>query len=389
MNSLRRVVPVVADKGASQRVDPKTRRILPTGIRYRGDRNKYQVRVWAVGVNGEWRERSFYVGTLSEAKKLRAETQAQRFPDGNMTLSDWHARYWVVIADSVRPSTSRAYERGWRLRVKPSLGHVKLEKLTAGDIEAAIAAWSGSSSTRIDALSVLSRLLDGAVRARVVPVNHARLARRPRSDGQKSLRSRALTAAEVPLLLDAIMSEPHRRYIAGLVYTGMRANEATALRVEDIDLAQRTIHVRRAFTVGNDGRALEVTPKSHKERAVPIPSVLLPHLAAAVAGKMRGDLVFTGPKGGRLNASNVRRAIDWSTLRKQLHRTDLRIHDLRHTLATLLFDAGASANDVQAILGHSSMQMTERYSHARSDVAQRAADAIDSLFGISDEDSEV
>ena len=80
----------------------------------------------------------------------------------------------------------------------------------------------------------------------------------------------------------------------------------------------------------------------------------------------------------------MRRAIDWGALRKELHRTDLRIHDLRHTLATLLFDAGASANDVQAILGHSSMQMTERYSHARSDVAQRAANAIDSLF----EDSE-
>lgn len=53
----------------------------------------------------------------------------------------------------------------------------------------------------------------------------------------------------------------------------------------------------------------------------------------------------------------------------------------RHTLATMLFDAGASANDVQAVLGHSSMQMTERYSRARSDVARRAAAAIDSLFG--------
>lgn len=97
-------------------------------------------------------------------------------------------------------------------------------------------------------------------------------------------------------------------------------------------------------------------------------------------GKQRGDLVFTGPRGGRLNASNVRRAVDWKALRKKLNREDLRIHDLRHTLATLLFDAGASADDVQAVLGHSTMQMTERYSRARSDVAKRAAAAIDSLF---------
>ncbi|WP_454170562.1 tyrosine-type recombinase/integrase [Microbacterium paulum] len=363
------------------RIDPKTRRPLPEGIRYRADRNKYQVRVWAVGLNGEWRERSFYADTLAEAKKLRAENQARRFPDASMTLSDWHARYWPVIEGSVRPSTGRAYERGWRLRVKPWLGHLKLEKLTAGDIEDAMASWSGSASTRIDALSILSRLLDGAVRARVIPMNQARIARRPSGDSLKSLRSRALTASEVTALLGAITNEQYRGYIAALVYTGMRANEATALRVEDVDLPHRAIHVRRSFTIGSDGKTLEVTPKSHKERDVPIPAALLPHLEAATADKHRGELVFTGPRGGRLHSSNVRRAIDWAALRKQLNRTDLRLHDLRHTLATLLFDAGAAANDVQAILGHSSMQMTERYSRARIDVAQRAANAIDSLFG--------
>ncbi|WP_375386763.1 tyrosine-type recombinase/integrase [uncultured Microbacterium sp.] len=194
------------------------------------------------------------------------------------------------------------------------------------------------------------------------------------------MRSRALTAAEVQLLLASIDDAHYRRYIAGLVYTGMRANEATALRIEDVDLAHRTIHVRRAFSIGADGRGIELTPKSHKERDVPIPTALVGPLTEAMAGKRRGNLVFTGPRGGRINASNVRRAIDWKTVRTQLHRNDLRIHDLRHTLATLLFDAGASANDVQAVLGHSSMQMTERYSRSRSDVAKRAAAAIDSLF---------
>lgn len=362
------------------RIDPKTRRQLPDGIRFRTDRGKYQVRVWAIGLNGEQRERSFYVETLGEAKKLRAETLTKRFPDGDMTLTQWHARHWPVIQESVRASTARAYERGWRLRVKPWLGHIKLEKLTAGLIEEAISGWTGTTSTRIDALSVLSRLLDGAVRAHLVPLNQARLARRPKSDASNSLRSRALTAAEVQLLLASIDDAHYRRYIAGLVYTGMRANEATALRIEDVDLAHRTIHVRRAFSIGADGRGIELTPKSHKERDVPIPMPLVGPLTEAMAGKRRGDLVFSGPRGGRINASNVRRAIDWKTVRAQLHRDDLRIHDLRHTLATLLFDAGASANDVQAILGHSSMQMTERYSRSRSDVAKRAAAAIDSLF---------
>ncbi|SBS71751.1 tyrosine-type recombinase/integrase [uncultured Microbacterium sp.] len=68
-------------------------------------------------------------------------------------------------------------------------------------------------------------------------------------------------------------------------------------------------------------------------------------------------------------------------LRVQLDRNDYRLHDLRHTLATLLFDGGAAANDVQAIMGHSTLQMTERCSRARSDAARRGADRLDSLFG--------
>ncbi|NLA34095.1 MAG: site-specific integrase [Actinobacteria bacterium] len=365
----------------SGRIDPKTRRQLPEGIRFRKDRGKYQVRMWSIGINGQQRERTAYTETLAEAKKLRAEAAMGKFPDGDMTLSQWHARHWSVIEGTVRASTARAYERGWRLRVKPGLGHIKLEKLTAGVIEDAMSVWTGSTSTRIDALSVLSRLLDGAVRARIVPLNQARLARRPRTETSSNPRSRALTSTEVQLLLASIDDAQYRRYIAALVYTGMRANEATALRIEDVDLAHRTIHVRRAFSIGADGRGVELTPKSHKERDVPIPKPLVGPLTEAMQGKHRGALVFTGPRGGRLSPSNVRRAIDWKALRTKLRRDDLRIHDLRHTLATLLFDAGASANDVQAVLGHSSMQMTERYSRARSDVAKRAAAAIDSLFG--------
>ena len=52
----------------------------------------------------------------------------------------------------------------------------------------------------------------------------------------------------------------------------------------------------------------------------------------------------------------------------------------------MLFDAGAAANDVQAILGHSSLQVTERYSRARSDAAVRANTAIDRITGWSADD---
>jgi integrase len=266
------------------------------------------------------------------------------------------------------------------MRVQPWLGHRKMESITAGDVEQAMHQWSGGASTKIDALSVLSRLLDGAVRAGVIPLNVSRLARRPMAEKIENPRSLALAPSEVQQLLAAIDSPHHRAYIAALVYTGMRANEAVALQVGDVDLADRTIRVHRSITQGLDGVPTELSPKSHKERDVPIPHALVPHLTLALEGKSRSALVFTGPKGGRLNGSKVRRAVDWNRVRASLDRDDLRLHDLRHTLATLLFDGGAAANDVQAIMGHSSLQTTQRYTRARGDAARRAASTLDGLF---------
>ncbi|MFJ2550935.1 tyrosine-type recombinase/integrase [Microbacterium sp. NPDC087591] len=370
----------------SGRIDPKTRKPLPEGIRYRADRNKYQVRVWATGLNGEDRERSYLVATLAEAKRLRGEARMQVRPEGGMTLNAWHARHWALLVEGVRPATAAAYERGWRLRVQPWLGHRRIESIGVGDIDTAVAGWTGSASTRNDALALLSRLMEGAARAGVIGVNPVRLARRPRQERRSSVRSRALTLSEVTAMLEFVQSGPYRDYLAGLVYTGMRAGEASALRVGDVDLAHGVIHVSRSFSPAGGGKVREQSPKSNKERTVPLPAALRPIIARRVDGLPRNALVFTGPSGGRLNTSNVRRAVDWEAVKMLLDRPDLRIHDLRHTLATLLLDAGAAVNDVKEILGHSSVQVTELYTRAREDSALRANAALDRLMGASSEE---
>ena len=127
------------------------------------------------------------------------------------------------------------------------------------------------------------------------------------------------------------------------------------------------------------GELIEQSPKSNKERQVPIVKALRPYLREAMTDKGPDDLVFSGPRSGRIVAKNFRRFVDWERIRKELRRPDLRVHDLRHTFATILFDAGASAPDVQAVLGHSSLQVTEHYSRAREGVAKRAGNVFDSL----------
>ena len=315
--------------------------------------------------------------TLAEAKRELAKVIAGRNPNGSMTLEQWHERYWPAIEASVRPATARCYDVGWRLRVKPSLGRQRLEDITSPMIESAMVTWPGGASAKNDALAVLSRLLDAARRSRFIDYNPAREVKRPSMRESVSPISRALTLEQVATLLTLVPEGVYRRYLATLVYTGMRAGEATALRVRDVDFAHNIIRVSRSLSPGRNGELVEQSPKSHKSREVPLIAALRPYAEDAARGKKPDDLLLAGPDGGRLTNHNVRRAVDWDVLRTAIGRPDLRMHDLRHTFATILFDAGASAPDVQATLGHSSLQVTERYSRAREGVALRAGAVLD------------
>ncbi len=362
------------------RVDPNTGRPLPEGIRWRADRSRYQIRVTVTDLAGNKQHRSRMFLTLAEAKRELAKEVSGRNLNAGMTLEQWHERYWPAIAASVRPGTARGYAVSWRKRVQPTLGHKKLEDITSPLIESAMVSWAGSPSMKVDSLAVLSRLLDGARRARIIDFNPAREVKRPTQDQSVSPTSRALTVKQIAKLLDLIPEGVYQRYAAALVFTGMRAGEATAMRVRDADLKRNILRVSRSFSPGENGELIEQSPKSHKEREVPIIKAFRPFVVEAAKGKEPDDLLWAGSNGGRLTARNFRRAVEWEKIKTVLRRPDLRVHDLRHTFATILFDAGASAPDVQAVLGHSSLQVTERYSRAREGVAKRAGSVLDSLF---------
>lgn len=281
------------------RVDPRTGRPLPEGIRWRADRQRYQIRVVGPSVEGGAAERSRTFLTLAEARRELAKMVAGRNPNGSMTLEQWHEKYWPAIESSVRPATARSYGVAWRLRVKPSLGRHRLEDITSPMIESAMVAWSGGASAKNDALAVLSRLLDGARRSRFIDYNPAREVKRPSMHESISPVSRALTLDQIRTLLDLVPDGVYRRYLAALVYTGMRAGEATALRVGDVDFERGIIRVSRSLSPGQRGELIEQSPKSHKFRDVPLIDALRPFAEEAARGKRVSDLLFDGADGGR------------------------------------------------------------------------------------------
>ena len=177
----------------------------------------------------------------------------------------------------------------------------------------------------------------------------------------------------------AAATGPWRVLVLLLGYTGLRWGEATALRVRDVDLGRRRIDVRRAFSdVG--GHIVLGTPKSHQSRTVPIPRFLARELLAqAVPGKKPEELVFTMPGGSMLRLPNWRSAVFLSARDRAGISPRFRLHDLRHTAASLMIQAGYPPKMLQEIMGHASITtILDLYGHLYPGDMDRYADRLDS-----------
>lgn len=209
---------------------------------------------------------------------------------------------FVRRARSVFPTATRrprCYDVGWLLRVKPSLGRHRREDITSPMIESAMVTWPGGASAKNDALAVPSRLLDAARRSRFIDYNPVREVRRPSMRESVSPISRALTLEQVATLLALVPEGVYRRYLATLVYTGVRAGEATALRVRDVDFAHNIIRVSRSKSPGRNGELVEQSPKSHKSREVPLIAAMRPYVKDAARGKKPDELLLGEKRGVR------------------------------------------------------------------------------------------
>jgi len=129
-----------------------------------------------------------------------------------------------------------------------------------------------------------------------------------------------------------------------------------ALRVRRVDFLRKRLTVAESATeVG--GTVEYGTPKTHQQRTVPIPAVLVEPLSRRCEGKGRDDLVLTSPAGAVLRSGNFRRRF-FDPAAKTARLEDLSPHDLRHTAASLLVASGANVKAVQRMLGHASAAMT-------------------------------
>ena len=161
---------------------------------------------------------------------------------------------------------------------------------------------------------------------------------------EENKRDRYLSADEETRLFKAIPKEYHPLVIVAL-NTGLRKTEQLSLTWNDIDFQQELIRVKKS--------------KSGKPRYVPMRPVIIETLKTLPRMINNGYVFYGHMKGERLKDIPK----EWESWLKQAKIENFHWHDLRHTFASRLVSAGCSLYAVQEFLGHSSIKVTERYSH--------------------------
>lgn len=310
-----------------------------------------------------------------EDDRRRAARRGISVSAGRAPVADVASRFLDGLSGTVQSRTAQGYRQHWRTHIEPRFGAIPVEHMTAPMVQefvADLAGWRSAATTR-HAHRVLALILDQAVSERRIAVNPAHGVRLPSVPVGRG--EHVLTVDQVEQLAAAVRH--HGTLVRVAAYCGLRWGEVAALRVGDVDLTARRPRVERA-QVEVSGRIEVKPPKSrHGRRRVPVPVRLVDELTEQTKGRRAGDRLFLAPDGGPLRASNWKRWVGWAKAVQSID-VDIRFHDLRHTAASLLIQAGATPVEVQRILGHSTPATTlNLYTHLLPDALDSAAARLD------------
>jgi integrase len=315
-------------------------------------------------------------------------------------LEEWLRGY---VELNCSPRTKASYEMIVRRHLIPELGGILLSQLDPRHLQAFYTRQKAqgrvdgkgplSSTTVRYCHSLLAEALGHAVKMGLVSRNVAQATEAPRLDHKVMS---TLMLEDTQTFLEAAEGTPYYTLFYLLLHTGLRRGEALALRWKNVDLGLSSLGVlgylsvtETVYKLAGDYIVKEPkTPSSRRRIALP-PSLVLvlrQHRAEqeaqqALLGKplTDNDFVFANPDGNPLDPSTVSHAFN-----KVIHKAGLphiRLHDLRHTHASLLLQAGVHPKVVQERLGHSSIRVTlDTYSHVMGGLQEAAAQHFDKLL---------
>lgn len=325
--------------------------------------------------------------------KVLNEINLGIFVEPSKITIEQYLTYWLEqsVRPNIRPATFVSYEVIVRLHLIAGLGDILLQGLTPQHVEAyknrKLAEPMAPRSVAYH-LTLLRAALDQAVKWNYVQRNVAGLVDKPRVPRYQSAR---MTVEQAQTLLQALRGDRMEALYILAVATGMRRGELLGLRWCDVDLDRSVLYIRTTL-IRLKGELRFQEPKTEKGKRV----VYLPRFAMRALQDHRDrqwverqhagprwqdtDLVFPTTVGTPYEPRNLNRHFDRLTERAGLPH--IRLHDIRHSAASIMEAAGVSLKTLSTILGHSTIGITGDLYVTPYDASQEdAARKMDDIFG--------
>lgn len=341
----------------------------------------------------------FYGHTRAEAERKRDEYKA-RLSSGLVLDPDITVAQWVdIFLVTYRTRINEAYLKGDAtpyMRLSERLGKMRVADVRETDLQKALNEVSGMSFSTVDKYrQAIKRLFERARKNKIISDNPAEDLILPNYEKGSH---RALERWEVELIMANWDTEASHAglWVLLMLLCGLRRGEMMALKWDAINLEARTLEVRAVAVINGGSVVIEERAKTDAGlRVLPICKALYAALLTVPEDKREG-FVCLSAKGQQLTESAVSRALDTfcKVLERILNgeapsqrgrRTDIErrkaetekmlpaterkrfgftAHDLRHTYATALYDAGVPVKAAQYFLGHADIRITlELYTH--------------------------
>jgi len=297
-----------------------------------------------------------------EAKLVLGELQIGKTEAPCPTFMQY-ADKWHSLPHDWKESTRELYCMNLRKHVYPVLGKIYLNEINRKEIKQLLdnLLISGLATSTVKNVRItISGVLESALEEELIshnPLNDLKF----KYNGKKQDDINPLTAEEAGALLEQAESSAHYPPLFCALVTGMRIGEIEALQWGDVDFHGGFLELKRSH---RRGRITDT--KNHLRRHVDMTPKLAMTLQRLKTDRkivlLENDWVFASKEGKMLNRNSFRRTLQRCLKRAGLRR--VRIHDLRHSYATIRLLKGHNIGDVSYQLGHSSIKITyDTYGH--------------------------
>lgn len=345
---------------------------------------------------GKQIQRSFTGKTQKEVReKMQAAaveiSQGTYAAPSKLTVGQWLDIWQRDYLGSVKPKTVVNYAQNIQNHIKPAMGAIRLEELTAPTIQKLYNGLSEDHAPKTvkNVHGVLHKALQQAVKVGYLRFNPADACELPRMERKEI---KPLDDAAIAAFMRAAHGHRFEAVYLTMLFTGMRRGEVCGLTWDCVDLDRGTITINKQLqnVTGQPGEFRLVSTKNSKGRTITAaPSVvalLKKHRAQQLRDRLRAGplwqdsgFVFCNEAGEHLSPNTVYH--NFKRLAASIGLPDARLHDLRHSYAVAALRAGDDIKTVQGNLGHHAAAFTlDVYGHVTEEMKQASADRMETYI---------